>query len=101
MAHYESYLDGEGDGDDDADDDASTANAFGRDLIRGTIERLRRTADERAPRGDRVDIARALGATVMDRDGPAMDDAAFDEAEKLRMAPAYHRRFMLAQGGVV
>ena len=75
MARYDRYLDDDRAtidyDDDDSDDNALTYNAFGRDLIRGTIERLRRTADERAPRGDRVDIARALGATAMDVAGDA------------------------------
>ena len=96
MARYDRYLDddratiGNYD-DDDSDDNALTYNAFGRDLIRGTIERLRRDADERAPRGDRVDIARALGATAMDVAGDA--GVSFDEA-------AYRRRFMYAQAAL-
>ena len=90
MARYDRYLDGHGD-DDDSDDDAPKANAFGRDLIRGTIERLRRTADERAPRGDRRDIARALGAASMDVAGDA--GITFD-------LPMYRRRVMYAQAAL-
>ena len=77
------------------DGEMARATAFGRDLIVGTIERLRARADEEAPEGDANDIARALGSTAIDmasdnRVGAEAARGSFQHRLRQAQAALYH-----------
>ena len=77
------------------DGEMARATAFGRDLIIGTIERLRVRADEEAPEGDANDIARALGSTAIDmasdnRVGAEAARVSFQHRLRQAQAALYH-----------
>ena len=77
------------------DGEMARATAFGRDLIVGTIERLRARADEEAPEGDANDIARALGSTAIDmasdnRVGAEAARVSFQHRLRQAQAALYH-----------